>query len=186
MNHHLPTEIQRAIKVAMFNQRTIQSVAKDKAVTPLATILIVLGSFAGALGSYVFPIEYGPVTYRTTVFEAIANGITAAFWIVVMLLTLNFVADRLFKGHGSFQSFLRVVGYGYIIGLFGLFPILSVLVGIWALIILFKALHYVKGLSVEQSALSLLLTAGFLLLLFSLLGEVTAANLYGGLYVLPT
>lgn len=185
MQHHLPTELRRAVRVALFNDASIRAVAQDPPITPLATILIIVSSFAGALGSYVFPISVGIVQYRPTLLEALFSGVGAVFWVVIALFILNWISDRLFMGKGTFQSFLRVVGYGYVVGLLGFFPLLSVVVGLWMVAVVFKALMITKGLNWEKSALVLLFTVVIMMTLFSLLGEVTPAHLYGGLYVAP-
>ena len=185
MSLHLKSEFERAFKIATFDPHMMAEVAKEKAALPLAILFIVLASFAGALGAYVFPLEYGLVIYQPTAVEALWNGVSAMIWIFSALFILHLIANGIFKAKGSFHPFLRVVGYGYVIGLLHFFPILSVLVGLWGLVLVFVILKNVKKLSTKKAAFSLLLLIIILGIFFTLHESINPANLYGGLYVVP-
>jgi hypothetical protein len=178
-------EFKRAVQVLKLDASAMTALAKDKNATPVAIFLIVFSSFAGALGSIVFPMTYGPVTYRPALFEAFSNMVVSVGLVFLMLVVLNFFADRLFKGKSDFESLIRVVGYGYLIGVLNFFPVLSALVGIWLLIVFVYAMKTVKGLSFEQAVLNIIMVIVLLVGLFMLVQGLNPANIYGGLYLAP-
>ena len=182
----LKTEFKRAIIVAKFDQKVMRAVAHDRALTRPALFFIILSSLAGAAGSLIFPIRYGEVIYVPTFFDALFNAISAIFFVGLVLYVLNFIADRFFQGKGTFLMFFRVVGYGYVVGILNLFPVLNFAVGIWMLILLWKILIYVKELTPRNAVFTLVILMVLGVFFGMLWGNLNPGDLYGRLYVMPT
>ncbi len=182
---HLQQAFRRALKVAQLDKDIIRSVASDRHATGAAILMIALGSVAGAIGSVAFPVRYGLVIYRPTLWEAFQNSILAFVLVIAAIFLLHVAAEQIFKAKGSFHALLRVVGFGYVVGLLNVLPVLSFVVAIWMVVLIVKSLMEVKHLSMEQSIISVIGVAVVLFVVFSLFSGLDAANLYGGLYVGP-
>jgi len=160
-------------------------VSKDPLATGSAVLIIAISSFAGALGSLLFPVRYGPVTYRPTLLEAFGHAIVAIFLVVLVVYLIHIVANNLFKAHGDFVSLFRVVGHGYVIGVLTFFPVLSVVVLLWMLVLIVRILKDVKRLSTENAVISVILAGLTVFVILALFQNLNADNLYGGLYLVP-
>lgn len=178
-------ELSRAVKIAKLDIHAMHSVAQDKEATGPALTMIVLASMAGAIGSFAFPVRYGPVVYRPTLFEAFSHALIGFVLVLGLIYGLHLLADHFFKGQNSFESFLRVMGYGYVIGFLNVFPVLTLVVAIWMVVILIKSLVEVKKLTAEHAVISFVIAVVSLFVLFGLFQGLNAANLYGGLYLSP-
>lgn len=185
VNLDLKTEFKRAIRVAQFDHEAMNAVSKDSQATRMALLFIFASTFAGGLGAWVFPIHYGPVVYRATLLQTFGNILGACALILAGIYVLNHLANRWFKGVGSFETLFRVVGYGYVVGLLYFVPMLDLLVSLWILVLLVKTLIHVKRLTPEYAVISLVVMGLLFAVFLSLFENLNPANLYGGLFVIP-
>lgn len=183
MSFHFLTELRRATRVARLEPKAIKEVAHDRQGTPLALGFIAVSSFAGAFGAVLFPVEVGPVVYRPTVFEALIHGTLAFFWMLLLVLLLHHIAQQFFHGQGSYWALVRMVGYGYAVGILNLIPWLSPFILIWMMVLSLRALHHGKGLTPNQAGLTLLSVIVIFAVMALLFQSIDPANLYGGLVV---
>lgn len=177
--------IKQALKVVELNDASIKKVAGDQSLTWEAVFIIVLSSFCGAFGSYVFPLKNGLVTYKPTIIEAFGHLLVAVFLFLGVVYLLHLMANYLFKAHGDYFSLLRVTGHGYVIGVLNVLPVLSILVFVWMLVLLVRILKDVKRLTVEQSIICMVVTGIVVFVCLALFQDLNADNLYGGLYLVP-
>ncbi len=182
---NLPAILKRAIKIVELNDSAIKSVSKDPSATGPAVLIIAISSFAGAIGSLLFPVKYGPVTYRPTLMEAIGHALIAILFVLAVVYLLHLIANHLFKAHGDYVSLLRVVGHGYVIGFLNIFPALSVLVLLWMLVMQVRILKDIKRLTTENAVIAMILTGIVVFVFLALFQDLNADNLYGGLYLVP-
>jgi len=175
----------QAFEVAKLNHPAMHAVYKDCSATRIAVLIIFLSSLAGAMGSLLFPVKYGPVVYRPTVFEALSHALVAFFLILGSIYLLHFVANRFFKAHGTFDGLLRVIGHGYIIGFLNIFPVLALVVFLWMMVFIVKTLIEIKKLTAEKAIMALIVAVVVVFVFLTIFQDLNADNLYGGLYVIP-
>lgn len=156
------------------------------AATRRALVFIVCSSLAAAAGSYLFPVRFGPVLYRPTFFEMAWHVVFAVFAVFFSLGLMSVFAHRFFKARVSFESFFRVVGHGYAVGLLYLFPFFSLLIFGWILLMVWRVLHTVFDLDLWEALWCVLATALVWGLLIAGVQGLTPGHLFGGLYLLPT
>lgn len=183
MSSHFLIELRRAYRVARLETKAIKEVAHDRQVTPVALGFIAVSSLAGAFGAVLFPVEVGPVVYRPTFFEASIHGILAFFWMLLLVLLLHHIAQRFFGGEGSYWGTVRMVGYGYAVGVLNLIPWLSPFILIWMMVLALRALHHGKGLTPNQAGLTLLSVIVIFAVMALIFQSIDPANLYGGIVV---
>ncbi len=176
-------EIRRAWRVARLEPKAIQEVAHNRHLTLSALGFIAASSLAGAFGAVLFPVEVGPVVYRPTVFEALVHGVLAFLWMLLLILFLQGIAQRFFGGAGSYWGLVRMMGYGYAVGILNLIPWLSPFVLIWMMVLSLRALHHGKGLTPNQAGLTLLAVIVIFAVMALLFQNINPANLYGGIVV---
>jgi hypothetical protein len=178
-------EFVRALKVVQWDSSTVKSVARDPEATSGAVLWIALATLAGAAGSVIFPIDYKGVRYQPTILEAFGQAFFSFALIVGVLYAVHFVGNRLFKGRVAFGPFFRVLGYGYVVGLLSIFPILGFLVALWILFFTVKTLQTIDGLKPQQAIFSVLLTVMAVTVVFFLAMGLNPGALYGGFYLIP-
>lgn len=176
-------ELRRAVRVARLEPKAIREVAHDRRATPLALGFVAVSSLAGAFGAFLFPIEMGPVVYRPTIFEALVHGISAFFWILLLVVLLHHIAQRFFSGAGSYWSLVRMMGYGYAVGVLNFIPWFSPFILIWMMVLTLRALHHGKGLTPNQAGLTLFSVIVIFAVTALLFQSIDPANLYGGIVV---
>ncbi|EKD92618.1 MAG: hypothetical protein ACD_28C00386G0008 [uncultured bacterium] len=179
-------EFRRALDVARFHPDAMDFVARHASLNRNAAIFIALASLAGAVGSLLFPLREGRVSYSPTIVEALFNAGMAVLLIGLVLFLLNGIAERVFRAPSDFGSFFRVVGYGYVVGFLNVVPALRVLTSLWVIVLIIQVLMRVKRLSLPQAVISLVFLSLLLFVVFVLFQGLNPANLYGGLYFSPT
>lgn len=150
-------ELQRAFKIITLDAQAMIAVSKDPFATRMAVFFIVVSSFFGAMGSRLFPsyAYHGLVVYRPTFFQIFEQTIAASFMLIFAIFLVHFFAVKFFKARGSFEEFFRVAGYAYVVGILNIYPLLVLLVGLWILVVLWKALTVVKRMAREKAVLIL-------------------------------
>lgn len=181
-------ELQRAFQVVKLQAQAMTAVSKDSNATRMAVLFIVLSSFLGGLGSMLFPsyAYRGLVVYRPTLFQVFEQTIAASLMLIFAIFLVHFFAVQLFKARGSFEEFFRVAGYAYVVGILNFCPPLTLVVGLWTLVVLWKALIVVKRMAREKAVLTLVaVLVVFCSLYFFLFTSILSTNLFGGLYFTP-
>lgn len=181
----LKTEWARVIQLVKLDRGTMKALARDREATRWGAGFILLATFSGAVGSMLFPMHYKGVSYRPTLIDALLNGLQSFLLIVAILALIHFLAQRIFQGKGSFESFFRPAAYAYGMGVLNFFVFLTPVVLVWIFVMMGKVLVEVKGLTVQQAVFTLLLSVGVVGGLLFLSMGVNPGNLYGGLYVAP-
>lgn len=179
---------QSAFKVIKLDAQAMTGVSKDSRATRMAALFIVISSFLGGMGSMLFPsyVYRGLVVYRPTLFQVFEQTLAASLMLILAIFLVHFVAVQLFKARGSFEEFFRVAGYAYVVGILNIYPPLTLVVGLWTLVVLWKALTVVKRMAREKAVLTLVAVLFiFCAFYFFLFTSILSTNLFGGLYFTP-
>jgi len=139
-------EITKAWDIIRLDEKQMQSVAADEKSMGPAIAFIVLGSLCVGLGNYIFPQEFFGVMYRPGVATIISSTIFGAIFRVVGIAVVSLIAQHVFKGKAQVAEFLRVAGYAAILSVLSLVPMLTIVAGLWSLVVAFNMLKSVHKL----------------------------------------
>lgn len=167
------------LDILKLNQTAIEQVAKNEKLNFVALIFLVIGSVIGPLATKIFGFRIFNVavypSLQDTLIGMIVNFVIAA--LVIFITTL--VATRVFNGKGTLSEYFRIMGLAYILNvltiLSSLVPslamVISLVVGVWMLVIEFVSLKAVFKMDATNSALTMIVS----LIAFVVLGALLAS-----------
>ncbi len=152
------------IEILKLNKAVMAKVAgRDSEGISLALVYFAVGTIVASLGPAVFGIPLPIVgLIRIGFVSSLIGGVVAAVLGVIGLFLTNWVAESMFKGSGKFPQFFRVLGYASllrVVEFFTIIPFLSLIVGVWLLVILYNTLTEIHKLSSTNAVLTLLVAA---------------------------
>ena len=175
---NIVAELKTALNVALLKHKDMNAVASDKGKTVMAFGILVVSALAAGLGMkfFLFPgFSWGWVFS-----SALSQFISA----VVGIYVLSIVAKSIFKGHAHHDAFFRVMAFGMIVTWLSVIPHLSVVGGIWALVVLFVALKVVHKLTtggaIGAILVSIVAMALVMLILSPVMGMLGINGMYSG------
>jgi len=132
-----------AVDIAMLKEPVMNKVALDKeALTPALMILGAAGLIC-AIGAYIFPTHGGfggYILYRPSMAFVLEQAIITFALGVALLCLTGYLAERFFESKISMKSFVAVMGHANVVSVIGFISSLSIISGIWGLIILWNFL----------------------------------------------
>ena len=181
-NTNWKSEFMDAIEVIKLNKTKMKQISERKSSTTTALIFAILGSAAIPLGIYI-------MLFRTPFFSVADLLIAIVYYFVSFLLSvfiLDIIAKKLFHGKGDFRKLFKVLGFGYlimvpgiIVYLLGLASGLVSILGIWYLVIMFKALQVLYKLSNKNTVVALIISIVVLGILGSILISIFGDSMIG-------
>ena len=144
-------ELKEALDIALFKKPAMHAVAAEKGKTTFGYYIIIAGALLGVIGQQIFPAFFKP-----GLIFSLVMGIMQVIMAVVGIYVLSYIAKKLFKGHAQHDQFFRVTAYGMIIMWLGLIPQLSIISGIWGLLLVFVILKTVHKLTTGGAVGSIL------------------------------
>jgi len=175
---NLMTEIKTALNVALLKHNVMHSVASDKKKTSYAFLILVIAALASGLGLKFFGGFISP-SWGMVLSMALYQVISA----IIGIYVLSLIAKSIFKGHAKHDEFFRVVAFGMIVTWLSIYPLLSIVGGIWALVVIFVALKVVHKLTTGGTIGALLVTIVAMALLSMLLAPTLGALGIKGMYM---
>lgn len=171
------------LEIIKLNKKAIESVAANVKGGASAAVFLVAGAIAVPLGSLIFGYKFLNVVYRPDIVPVLIQAVLAVVMTGAVIFVTTLVANKLFKGKGSFPEFFRVMGLAYglnILALLGmavssLYPLIALVVGIWVLIIMFYSIQIVFKLDNTNTILTIIVTV----VAFVVLSAVIASLGYG-------
>lgn len=155
---------QQGIEIVKLNDKTIDTVAKDKKATNMAILFFAIGG--GILGL----LTFNPAAF---IFSALFTAGFSFIWTGILHLLA-----KIFGGKAGFMEFYRPLGVGSIISWLSFIPILGQIIGLWTIVIEIIVLKEVHKLSTLKSVIIVLLP---LIVIFTLF-LVLAATLFVGIF----
>ncbi len=136
-------ELLKAIEVLKLNKVAMKAVAADQKASGPALVFIVLSAFLTAFGNFIFPQQVLWVTYRPSFAWIIGQTLALAVGMIVIGVILSLIAEHGFGGKGKTMNYLKVYGFGALIGIVGVFPGAEYVTGLWMLVVAVIALKVV-------------------------------------------
>ena len=151
---------QSARDIAMLKVPGMKKVAEDKNAFKPALFIVALASFIVALGYFIFPVSMSGFVYRPDLVWVISQTLMVFVMNVVMLYVVGFLGEELFKAKLDMNGFVRVMGHAMVVNVLAIIPVLSLVSGLWMLVLLFKV--YKELGKLETGAIILLLILGII------------------------
>jgi len=174
---NIVAEAKTAFNVALLKHNVMHSVASDKKKTTFALGILVVAALASGLGLKFFGGFFSP-SWLMVLSMAIYQVISA----IIGIYVLSVVAKSIFKGQAKHDAFFRVMAFGMIVTWLSIFPPLSIIGGIWALVVVFVALKVVHKLTTGGAIGALLVSIVAMALVMMILSPVMAMLGMGGMY----
>lgn len=144
-------ELKQAWQVITLKKPAMAAVAKDEKAFGPAILFVILASFASALGEYIFPQRFMGVVYRHGFDDVVAQTVVISVCTFLAIAVLSLIAEHLFKGKAKLKDYFKVLAYAYLVMAVGIIPALSVLAGIWLLVLTFVTLREVHKIDVAET-----------------------------------
>ena len=160
----LQKSLKQAWDILLLKEPAMNQVAKDPDALQPAYIIVALTSVVTALGNMLFPTVVGRVVYRYEWLDMVLDaGLSIAFGIGLLYLT-GYLAESVFHSKLSMQGYVKVMGHATLVNIVALFPPVSFIAGVWALVVMCFTLNKLGKMQ-----------AGSIILLILLQGLVFAA-----------
>lgn len=152
----LGTEFKNAIEIIKLNATKIHSVSENKTSSLGSIIFILISLIIINFGNYFVYFRFG--MQLAGINNLLITSVISLISIVFSIFAYDFIGSYFFKGKKSFRELFRVLGYGYLVMVISIIPVLTVIASIWYLIITYKALVGIKKLSSTNAILTILLS----------------------------
>ena len=162
-------ELKEALDVALFKQPVMHTVAADKNKTKFAYIIIIIGAILGIIGQQLLS-----GIFRPGLLFSVVMGVLQVVMAVVGIYVISFIAKKLFKGQAEHDQFFRVSAYGMIIMWLSLIPQISIITGIWELILLYVILKAIHKLTTGNAVLTIVVAVIVLWIFSAILTPIYA------------
>ncbi len=150
--------IKQSIEILKLNAKEIEKVAKDKQATTAGILILIIGGIIGGIASRRWAL-LGLTPIMVLIFSFVGIGI------------LHMIA-KLFGGKAQFMELYRTLSHAYILNwlsIFNLIPILktviSIITGIWGLVINFVAIKSLYKLSTAKTVFVIVIPIIFFMIL---------------------
>lgn len=164
------------IEILKLNKSRISAVAnRESEGIGIALVYLIIGAIGAPLGTAIIGYSLLGTRITTPFMSALFAALVAAVVAAVTLYITSLVAEKLFKGKGTFSQFFRVMGYAYILNVVGfltIVPFLGSLASIYMLVVTFVALQEVHKLDTTNAVLTILVTIAVFMVLFYLLAMI--------------
>lgn len=149
MDHTTFTKaLKEALNIALLKKNVMHEVAEDKSATKYAYLIIIAAAVLGMVGQLVFGIKVPFLgVIKPSLGMAFGQAVIQVISMVIGLYIISFIAKSIFKGHAKHDAFFRVAGFGMVIMFLGVFPRLSIIAGIWGLVLFFVILKTIHKLT---------------------------------------
>ncbi len=173
---NIVAELKTALNIALLKHKDMNAVAADKNKMVYAFGILIVAALASGLGLKFFGGFFSP-SWVMFLSMAVYQVISA----VIGIYVLSIVAKSIFKGQAKHDAFFRVMAFGMIVSWISIFPPLSIVGGIWALVIVFVVLKVVHKLTTGGVIGSLLVTIVAMAIVMMILSPVFAMIGLGGI-----
>ena len=146
--------------IASLKLAVMRKVGADKEALHPALLIMAFSAIAAGLGLFILPPSIGSfITYRIGLIDVLSQGLVIFAFSVASLYLAGYLAENMFKAKVDMQHYVRVLGYGSIVGFLAIVPALGVIGTIWQFVIMWKYLREVGKMEVGAIILLLILQA---------------------------
>ena len=171
---NLISELRTALDVALLKHNKMSAVASDKQKMLYAFGVLAVAAVASGLGTHFF--GWFTPSWGYTLGMMFYQVISAVIGIYLM----SIIAKAVFKGQAKHDGFFRVMAYGAVVTWVAIFPPLSIIGGIWGLVILFVSLKVIHKLTTGGAIGTIVLTIIAMIIVMAILSPVLAMLGIGG------
>lgn len=174
----LMKELKDAVEVVKMKTEKIHAVSMRKSAALPALLIIIAGVLAVQLGEFLNLLRY-PMIMRPLIGGSSTIVTLLSGFLIFLISTLGIifvyelVGSKVFKGKGDFGQLFRVIGYGNLILVASIVPILRGVAFVWYAVIVYEAIRHVKKLEPIKAVLTIIISmviitliAGVISLLF--------------------
>ncbi|HLG25460.1 MAG TPA: Yip1 family protein [Candidatus Gracilibacteria bacterium] len=175
---------QKFLGLLKLDKKVIEEVANDEKGGVSAALFLLVGVVAGPLVGWLVGVRVLGVTVRVDLGVMLGQVVFALVISVLTIFITTLVANKLFKGHGTFAQYFRVMGLANGLGvvnvvgslMFSLAMIAGLVAGLWMLAIGFTAIKAVFKLDDTNAVLTIIVTV----VAYVVLGAVVSALGFAG------
>ena len=177
----------KVVEIAKLNKTAMSEVANDEKLNSVALVFWLVSFLAAPLGMLIFGISFFGVTVHASFTDVAVEFLRNLLMAAAGLYAVTLVANRLFKGAGSFAQMFRLMGFvslinvllliGYLLQ--GLLMIIGLVVAIWTAIVGFNALQVAFNLDAKNAAFTLIVTFVVMMVVSSIVSGFGGAGSYG-------
>jgi hypothetical protein len=177
------TEFMNAVEILKLNEKKITEVATRKTTATAAFLFILMGMVAMSLGMYLM----FPSAWRPSVMYLLFSMVYYLVAMFLLIFATDFVGSQFFKGKGDFGQLFRAFGYSYILMvpyiLLAVAPtltsIISLVTGVWMLVVSYKIITVIKKLNPTHTIFTILIVAVGLGVISAILAQFGIGFGYG-------
>ncbi|MFC1599987.1 YIP1 family protein [Patescibacteria group bacterium] len=155
-------ELKDAVEVVKMKTEKIHTVAMRKSAALPALLIILAGIIAILAGEYLNIIRLSMMSPLLVAPTPILMLLTSFLIYLVSTLGIIFVYEligtHIFKGKGDFGQLFRVIGYGNLILIAAIVPILRGVALVWYGIIVYEAIKHIKQLEPIKAVLTIIIS----------------------------
>ena len=174
---NIKTELQNAINIAILKKNVMHQVADDKNKTVFGYYIIIAAAILGAVGQQIFPVFF----FRPTLLSSLIMAVVQIISVVIGIYVLSFIAKAIFKGQARHDQFFRVMVYGMVVMWISVIPQLSIVSGIWGLVLMFIFLTTIHKLSAGGAIGTILVSIVVMFIVSMILSPIYALIGFGGI-----
>lgn len=174
------------VEILKLNKKVIEGVAGNAKAGASAAIFLLVGAAAAPLAQFIFGVRFLNVVYRPDIVHVLVQWLLAVVMAVGVIFVTTVVANKLFKGKGSFAGYFKVMGLMYGVNVLtavgflvpALAPLLGLVVGIWMLVVSFYAIQAVFKLDNTNTVLTMIVAVVAMVAIMAVIGSLG----YGAAY----
>ncbi len=161
-------DVMLAKDIALLKHKAMHDAASHKDKTTNAFLILVIAALISGLGLKFFGGFFTPswgMVISMSIYQIISS--------IIGIYVLSVIAKSVFKGHAKHDAFFRVMAMGMIVTWISVIPALSIVGGIWAIVVVFTALKVVHKLTTGGAIGALLVT----IIAMAIVGMILAPTL---------
>ncbi|MBU0981079.1 hypothetical protein KKC94_00120 [Patescibacteria group bacterium] len=126
-----------AYKIVGLDEKTIKAVNDDKKAVNFSLLMILLFAVISVVGFMMFPrtVIPGLAFYEPDLLSGALMVLTTFLLAAGTYAAAGFLAEKVFNAKTKWDSYLKVLGLGQIVGFISIFPSLALVAWLWMLII---------------------------------------------------
>jgi len=183
---NIKKELKDAVEIVKMKTEKIHAVAIRKNAALPALVIILAGVVAVIAGEYFYVMRVSmmnPLLIATTPFFMLfVSFLVYLVSTLGVIFVYDFVATQIFKGKGDLGQMFRVIGYGNLILVISIIPVLRGIALLWYGIIVYEAIRHIKKLEPVKAVLTIIISMIIVSLIAALLSMLfgnTLMDIYG-------
>lgn len=183
---NLMNELKDALEIVKMKSEKMHTVAIKKNAALPALLIILAGIIAILLGEYFYMTSISGMRHLMLAAPPFSAFITSfLIYLISTLLIIfvyDFIATQVFKGKGDLGQLFRVIGYGNLVLVVSIIPVLRGIALVWYGIIVYEAIKHIKKIEPLKAVLTIIISMIIVSLIAAVLSMLfgnTLMDIYG-------